>query len=308
MVEKKPLVLVIFGPTASGKTGLAIALAQKLGGEIVNADSRQVYQFMPVISACPTVEEYKMARHHLFEFVDPKERFSAGAWAQMAEAKIEEILAHGKVPVVVGGTGFYLRALMEGMSEIPEIPEGVEAQFTQKATSTLYADLLRFDPVLAQKLKPNDRQRILRGLVVHAHTGKRLSEWQVGEKKVAKYAFLKIGLKPERGMLHRRIWLRWQSMVGNGVLEEISALREKGYTERDPALRGLAIPDFFAHLEGRMAIEHVLARAEPRDRQYAKRQYTWLNNSYGADVVIGEPKVELVLDFMGKKRPSRADA
>lgn len=279
-------VVVIFGPTASGKSALAIEVAEKLGGEIINADSRQIYKGMPVMSACPSAEDYARVPHHLFEFLDPRERFSAGHWAEMAAEKIAEIQARGKLPVVVGGTGFYLRALMEGMSEIPEIPTVVEERFAEKSTSSLYADLLGFDPVLAQKLKPNDRQRILRAVTVFAHTQKTLSAWQQGVKRGADFAFVKIGLKIDRAVVHARIAERWKAMVARGVVEEMRALKEAGYTTRDAALGGLAIPDFFAHLDGKMTLGEVLERAIPRDRQYAKRQYTWLNNSYHADRIF----------------------
>lgn len=293
-----PQVIVIFGPTASGKSALAVELAERLGGEIINADSRQVYAGMPIMSACPSVEDYARVPHHLFEFLNVRERFSAGRWAELAEEKIGEIVARGHVPIVVGGTGFYLRALMDGMSEIPEIPEAVEREFEEIPTSTLYADLLGFDPVLAQKLMPGDRQRILRGVVVYRYTKKILSDWQKGVKCGADFRFLKIGLKINRAVLHTCIAERWKSMVERGVLDEIRALKEAGYTTRDAALGGLAIPDFFAHLDGKMTLEEVLERAIPRDRQYAKRQYTWLNNSFGADRVFETVDVQAVAAFV----------
>lgn len=304
MMKKAPVV-VIFGPTASGKSGLAIALAERLGGEVINADSRQVYKGMPIMSACPTAADYARVPHHLFEFLEVCERFSAGRWAELAAEKIGEILARGKLPIVVGGTGFYLRALMEGMSEIPEVPEAFEREFAEIDTSTLYAGLCGFDGILARKLKPGDRQRILRAVVVYRFTGKTLSAWQEGVKRGADFAFLKIGLKIPRAEVHARIAERWKVMVERGVVEEMRALRDAGYTTRDAALGGLAIPDFFAHLEGKMTLAEVLERAVPRDRQYAKRQFTWLNNSYGADVIFESAEVGPVEDFVTKKGPSR---
>jgi len=197
----------------------------------------------------------------------------------------------------VGGTGFYLRVLMEGVDAVPEIPPEVEAEFAGRPVAELYAELRRVDPVLAAKLHATDTQRIVRGLVVWRHTGKALSAWQQGVKR-GSGDFLKVGIKPDRAWLHARIALRWEAFARMGVVEEVRKLRELGYGPEAPALRGLAIPDFFAHLDGKMGLAEVLERAMARDRQYAKRQYTWLNNTYKAGQVFERAEIAPVLDWI----------
>ncbi|MBI1309254.1 MAG: tRNA (adenosine(37)-N6)-dimethylallyltransferase MiaA [Proteobacteria bacterium] len=288
MVDKFAKTLVIFGPTACGKTALSLDLAEALGGEVINADSRQVYRHMPIISACPSAAEYARAVHHLFEFLEPGERFSAARWAELAREKIDEVRGRGKVPIVVGGTGFYLRVLLEGVDAVPEIPAEVEDGLAGVPVAELYKELQAVDPVLAAKLKPADTQRIVRGLVVWRYTRVPLSGWQKGTRNegTRNEGFLKVGIRPDRAWLHARIAARWEQFARMGVVGEVRRLRELGYGPEAPALRGLAIPDFFAHIDGEVGLEEVLAKAVVRDRQYAKRQYTWLNNSYGADQVF----------------------
>lgn len=295
MIGKNGETVVIFGPTASGKTALAIEMARQVGGEIINADSRQVYKFMPLLNACPTAEEYAAAPHHLFEMIAPSERFSAGKWAALAREKIAEVRGRGKVPIVVGGTGFYLRVLMEGMDEIPDVGEEIEERFAGRDVRELHAELKEVDAELAAKLKPTDTQRIVRGLAVFHGTGKPLSAWQAGGLRREREAgFVKIGVMPERNELKKRIALRWAQMVEKGLVDEVRVLREKGFAAEMPGLKGLAIPLWFAHAAGEVPLERALEAAIVEDRRYAKRQYTWLRNSYGADVVLEKADIKLL--------------
>lgn len=278
----KERVIVLFGPTASGKTAAALRLAGELGGEVINADSRQIYAQMPIVTACPSAEEYGRVPHHLFEFLDPAERYSAGAWAAAAKDKIAEVLARGRVPVVVGGTGFYIRALVEGVSEVPALPPEVEREFDGFAAQELHRMLGHVDPVLAARLNPTDMQRIVRGLAVQRHTGKPLSVWQEGPKVPAPYDFVKLALSPEREVLHERIARRWELMREAGVVDEVRALKDAGYSRELPGLTGLAVAELYDYIDGHLSWEEATAQAVAGTRQYAKRQVTWLRNSYGA--------------------------
>lgn len=279
----QPDVLVIFGPTASGKTGASIEVARLLGGEVINADSRQIYSRMPILTAAPTAAERGDVPHHLFEIIDPVERVSAGRWGEMALAKIDEILARGKRPIVVGGTGLYLRTLMEGMSEIPAVPEDAEREFRGCSVAELYEKLQRVDPVLAAKLHATDTQRITRGLVVQRFTGKPLSEWQDLPAKAPPYRFRRLAISPEREALYHRIGARWDVMVEAGLLAEVSALKDAGYTLDMPGLQGLGAEEIYDYLDGTLSWEEASRSAVQGTRHYAKRQVTWLRNTYGAE-------------------------
>lgn len=283
---KLPRVIVLFGPTASGKSAAALRLAEAMGGEIINADSRQLYTHIPVVAACPSLDDYARVPHHLFEFVDPAARYSAGMWVAAAREKIEAVLARGAVPLVVGGTGFYLRSLVEGVSEMPEVPAAVNDQFTGEDVQDLHAKLREVDPALAAQLHATDTQRIVRGLAVWAHTGKRLSDWQEGPRVPAPYDFMRLALSPPREELHARIARRWGQMVEAGVVQEVRALRADGYTLDMPGLQGLAIAEIWDYLEGGIGWEEAQASALAGTRQYAKRQVTWLRNTYKADAVF----------------------
>ncbi len=284
-----PEVLVIFGPTASGKSGAAVAIAEAVGGEVINGDSRQVYSHMPIITAVPEEAERRGIPHHLFEFVDPAERMSAARWAELAEATIEDVLARGMKPIIVGGTGLYLRTLMEGLSEVPAVPLEIEAQFEGMAAEDMHRKLGEIDPQLAAKLHPADTQRIKRGLVVHTHTGTPLSDWQAMPSRVPPYAFRKLAISPERELLYSRIEARWDQMVERGVVDEIQALKGKGYTLEMPGLQGLGIPEIYDYLDGALSWEEASRVAVQGTRHYAKRQVTWLRNSFAAEREFATP-------------------
>ena len=282
----RPRVVVIFGPTASGKTARALVMAERLGGEVINADSRQVYKHMPILTACPSTEEYVKARHHLFEFLEPGEKIHAAGWAELAAVAIEDILARGKVPIVVGGTGFYLKTLMEGVSEIPDVPDEVVGEFAGIDAPLLHERLQEVDPLLAGKLKPGDTQRIVRGLSVWRHTGIALSDWQTGEKKGLPYSFEKLAVSLPRDVLYARIGKRWETMVAAGVVDEATALRDEGFTLNMAGMDCLGMAELFAYLDGKMTLDEVGEVVVRGTRQYAKRQITWLRHSYGADRVL----------------------
>lgn len=285
MKDALPPVLVLFGPTASGKSGLALALAEALNGEIINADSRQIYSGMPIITACPTADDYARIPHHLYEFLQPDVRYSAGDYAKASTARIDAVQARGKTAIVVGGTGFYLRALMEGISPIPEVPLGVAAAAEAEVAESppkAYERLQTLDAPWAACIHPTDCQRIARGLAVYDATGTPLSTWQEAPRQAAPFRFIKLALCPPREVLHARIAARWQQMLEEGLLEEIRALQHVGYAATLPALTGLGVAELYRHLDGELTLEQAVELGIISHRQYAKRQVTWLNNQYAA--------------------------
>ncbi len=231
--------------------------------------------------------------HHLFEFVDPALRMSAQRWCELCSAKIDELVARGKVPVVVGGTGLYLRTLMEGLSEIPDVPVAVEMEYRGRLAEELHKELQEIDPVLAAKLHPSDTQRIVRGMAVYTHTGVPLSEWQAVPPKAPPYRFRALAISPERDELYARIERRWGLMVEAGVVDEVRALKDAGYTLDMPGLQGLGIAEIYDYLDGNLSWDEAARQAVQGTRNYAKRQVTWLRNTYKAEAVF-EDAVGLV--------------
>ncbi len=288
-----PVIPVLFGPTASGKSALALRLAEKLPKPlIINADSRQIYQGFPILNACPSAADYAAAPHALYEFLAPTQRFSAAAYAQKARETIEIALKNGQSPIVVGGTGFYLRALLEGLSQIPASDPLVETEVLALDAAQRYEILIKNDPISAARLHPNDTQRVVRALVVLRQTGKPLSSWQNTEKSPTQgWRWLKVGLNPPRAFVHEALRQRWEvENPKRGLLAEIQALAAKGYTGAEAGLGGLAIPLWLAHVRtGNPAWAQVTQKALEADRQYAKRQYTWLNNSFKSDIKLDAP-------------------
>jgi tRNA dimethylallyltransferase len=294
--KSKPKILMIFGPTASGKSGLALKLAKQLNGIIINADSRQIYAETPILTACPSPQDYIAVPHALYEFLPLKARFSAAEYADKAGQVIEKALVDGFLPIVVGGTGFYLRALLGGLSEIPASDERLEAEVMVMPQTARYAELGRVDPVTAVRLHENDTQRVVRALVVWRQTGKALSAWQTGDQKGEQGAelpweVLKIGLMPPREVLHANIAKRRREiMPALGLIDELKALVNMGYTGEEAGLNGLANGLLLDYARtGTPPWDEVTQKAIEADRQYAKRQCTWLKNSYFADLLLESP-------------------
>lgn len=288
--------LIIFGPTASGKTSLGINLAQELNGVIINADSRQIYQEMPIITAMPTAEEFDAAEHLLFDFLKPGEPFSVDQYIGKAKEAISNVTARGKLPIFVGGTGFYLKVLTDGISPVPPIPpvlvESLTAQAETEGTPSLHAQLQKVDPVLAKRLEANDMQRVIRGLAVYQHTKKTLSSYQQlpAEKPFPDINFIKIALIPPRETLYKRIHDRFDVMVQDGVLEEAKMLYDKGYRFDNQALTSLGLKELFHYLDGKIDLETAKEKTLQQMRNYAKRQTTWLRNQYHAKITLEDGK------------------
>jgi tRNA dimethylallyltransferase len=271
--------VLIAGPTASGKSALALAVAEKFGGEIVNADSMQVYREMRVLTARPSLAEEARVPHHLYGVTGAASPLSAGRWAVLAAAAMREIAARGRLPVIVGGTGLYFRALVEGLAPIPQIPadirEAVRAEVAE-AGPHAHALLAEADPVLAETIRPSDLQRIARGIEVFRATSRPLSAWQQ-EPAVPLVAgnFAKLVLAPEREWLRDRIDRRFDLMLEAGALEEAAAMAALRLDPSLPAMKALGLRPLIRHLAGEIPLEEAAEAGKRESRAYAKRQETW---------------------------------
>ena len=271
--------LLIAGPTASGKSAAALKLATRFGAAIVNADSMQVYRDLRVLTARPTPDEEKLAPHRLFGAIDGAVNFSVGRWARAAREILAEI---GERPVIfAGGTGLYFRALIEGLSDIPPVPEAVRAAVRSRAegraTTELHDELKACDPETAQRLNASDRQRILRALEVMDATGRPLASFLGARAKpaLAEREWVGLYLAPDRAELGRRIDARFDAMLAQGALGEVAALARRRLDPALPVMRAHGVPHLAAHLEGRLTLEEAARRSKLDTRQYAKRQFTW---------------------------------
>ncbi|MDM7985195.1 MAG: tRNA (adenosine(37)-N6)-dimethylallyltransferase MiaA [Maricaulis sp.] len=275
--------LLIAGPTAAGKTALAIEAARRLDGEIINADSMQIYEGLPIITACPDEDERAAAPHHLFGTVDPGLRWSVGEWSQSALARFDDIVSRGKTPILVGGTGLYFNALTIGLAPVPEISPGTRAKaarlLEEGGLDAVRAEAERQDPVSAAKVKPADRQRLLRLVEVGWETGRALSSYHADTTPVlGERAWRGIVIEPNRQALYDRIDLRFDLMLDRGALEEVAAFKDRGLAPDLPAMKALGVPQLIAHLAGELELTAAIEIAKRESRRYAKRQMTWFRN------------------------------
>ena len=275
----QPLV-VLCGPTAAGKTAAAVALASHFDLEVISADSRQVYRLMDIGTAKPTAAERAQVAHHLVDVVWPDEPFDAARFAAMAAEVIDGIAARKRLPVVVGGTGLYIRALTEGLAEIPRPVPALRARLQQEAAEfggdALHRRLREVDPEAAQLLHCNDRVRIVRALEVFEQTGRPLSVWQREHGfRTRRYRLLKIGLSPGRQELYRRIDTRAEVMLAGGLVEETAALLTAGYAPQLKSLQTIGYREAVRLLQGECSRDQALLELQQATRRYAKRQLTW---------------------------------
>ena len=274
-----PRALLIAGPTASGKSAAALALARRFAATIVNANSMQVYRDLTILTARPSQEEERLAPHRLFGVIDGALNFSAGRWARAAGEVLAEIKER---PVVfVGGTGLYFRALTKGLSDIPPVPEAVRAEVRAKAegraTPELHDELRARDPETAARLNAADRQRILRALEIMDATGRPLVSF-LGARAGAALnpgEWAGLYLAPDRAELGQRIDARFDAMLARGALDEVAALMDRGLDPALPVMRAHGVPHLIAHLAGRLSLDEAASRSKLDTRQYAKRQFTW---------------------------------
>ena len=278
------VLLVIAGPTAGGKSALALRAAEAAGGVIVNADSMQLYRDLRTLTARPGAADEARAPHRLFGILDAGEPASVGRWLQLAQAAIDEATAARQPAIVVGGTGLYLHALLHGLAPVPDVPERVRTaarmRLREGGLPALRAELAELDPVMAARLRPTDRQRLLRAYEVVVATGRSLAAWQemppvridLPERRLG------VALVPPRAALYQRIERRLRAMVEGGALEELRTLHERGLPADLPLMKALAVPELLAHVSGRVDLETALERAIVQTRRYAKRQITWLRH------------------------------
>jgi tRNA dimethylallyltransferase len=273
-------VLVILGPTASGKTKVSLEIADILDIEIISADSRQVYRFMDVGTAKPTLEQRKKVPHHLIDIVKPDQYFTAADYSRRAREALKEVVSKGKEPVVVGGSGLYLRALFKGIFKGPGRDEKIRQKLKDRAekcgSESLYLELKKKDPEAAQKIGPHNLVRIIRALEVYELTGKRISDLQKeGEYPPEEYDFIKIGLNLNRKTLYQRIEQRVEEMIKAGLIDEVESLKRKGYDLSLAPLRTFGYKEIFQYLEGEIGLEEAKGKIKLNTRHYAKRQLTW---------------------------------
>jgi len=273
-------VIFIMGPTASGKTGLALALAAHYPLEIVNADSMQIYRQLEIGTAKPTPAERAQAPHHLFDILEPNTSFSAGRYRQAALKVIAECHQRRTVPILVGGTGLYFRAVEQGIVDTPDIPTTIHDQLRSVAKKLgwpeMHKRLQAVDPAGAARLTPNDRQRILRALAVHTATGITLGDWQSNHHSApAPFPILKLGCSCPRPELYRRIEERFDGMVASGLVAEVQSLLASGLNRELPAMKAVGYRQLFPYLDGEQSLEEAVVAAKVASRRYAKRQETW---------------------------------
>lgn len=278
--------LLIHGPTASGKSALAIALARGLDGEVINADSMQVYRDLQILSARPAPAEMEEVPHHLFGHVDAARRYSTGAWLDDARDAIRDVQARGRVPIVVGGTGLYLLALVQGLSEIPPVPEDIRAQvraiLAREGIEGLRTRVEAQDPETAARLGAGDRQRLSRALEVWLATGRTLSDFQGARTPpvLAEGQWMGIALTPPRPRLYARIDRRFDGMMMQGAMEEARALLDRALDPELPAMKAHGLPALAAYVRGEIDAEAAAEEAKRDTRRYAKRQFTWIGRQF----------------------------
>jgi tRNA dimethylallyltransferase len=276
--------VLIAGPTASGKSALALALAEAYGGVIINADSMQVYRDLRIITARPTPAEEARAPHRLYGHVDAAENYSVGRWLADAHAALAEAQASQRLPIIVGGTGLYFKALLHGLTKVPPVPQDIRARVRERlrvdGIDALYRELAARDPVYAAKLMPKDRARITRALEVIEASGRSLLDWHsegMAPLLPADRA-VKIFLTPERAELTRRIEARFDAMLAAGALEEVQALAARKLDPLLPAMKAHGVPWLIRHLRGEISLAEAAEGGKRDTRRYAKRQVTWFRN------------------------------
>jgi tRNA dimethylallyltransferase len=301
----KPDVIVVTGPTASGKSALALALAEARGGTVINADAMQTYDAFPILTAQPTAEERARVRHALYGVLPLSETLSATRWRDLAAEEI----ARSRLPILCGGSGLYLRTLMQGISPVPEIPEGLRdaanAEWHAMGADAFRARLAERDPAIVARLKTGDRQRHVRAWEVVQATGRPLSQWQEIQGEPPPWRFATILLAPDRAWLRARIETRFDVMLEQGVMAEARAVFDQSPDPRCPGLKAHGAPELFAHFRGELDLKAVRRIAIDHTRQYAKRQMTWFRHQLTPDLVFdpsADPAMAAPEKFLDKIR------
>ena len=292
----RPAAILIAGPTASGKSALAARLALRHGGVVINTDSMQVYRDLRRLTARPEPDEEARVPHRLYGHVDGAVNYSVGQFSRDATALLADL--DGRLPVFVGGTGLYFRALEQGFSDLPPVPEAVRAGVRDEAegrpTEALHADLARHDPEGAARLRPSDRMRVMRALEIFLATGRPIASFY-GDPvpgPLAGQNLQRFFLAPDRALLRARIDARFRTMIADGALDEVSRLRARRLDPMLPVMRAHGVPGLIAHLDGTLDLEAAIARGQADTRAYAKRQVTWFRHQMGTDWRWLDPEAE----------------
>ncbi|MFO8032884.1 MAG: tRNA (adenosine(37)-N6)-dimethylallyltransferase MiaA [Desulfohalobiaceae bacterium] len=302
-------VICVLGPTGTGKSSLALHLARKLPLQVVNFDSRQVYADFPLITAQPGEEERKVCRHWLYGFLNSDQRLDAAGYSELADQVLAWIGDSGSLPLLVGGTGLYLKALLQGLAPVPQVPEEIRQQVLQRCAllgpQALHQELVRVDPELAQRLHPRDRQRITRALEVYQATGAPLSSWQKAQPQAqARYQALKIGLWPDMQQLWSKLEERIEIMLQSGAVQEVEQAWERCGQESAPAWTGIGCRELLDYILGRCFLQEAKQKWLRRTRAYAKRQLTWFKKDPEVHWLSPGQKQEildLVLEWTGNE-------
>ncbi len=296
MRGKRPI--LIAGPTAGGKSAIAARLARELGGMIINADAMQVYRDLRILSARPSPEEEARLPHALYGFVDAGDAYSAGRYAADAALALAQAREKGLRPIIVGGTGLYFKALLDGLSPMPAVPEGVRAYWRGEAAAAtpgeLHGKLRARDPAMAERLAPGDTQRIVRALEVLEASGVSLLDWQQTAREPVLDAAetVRLVVSPAREALYERIDERFAAMVRSGAMEEVARLAELGLDPALPIMRALGVRPLLRHIRGEIGKEDAIAEAQAETRRYAKRQVTWARSNMIAWKWLFEKELE----------------
>ena len=291
----KPKVIIICGPTAVGKTSVAITLSRAFNGEIISADSMQIYRQMEIGTAKPSPEEQQAARHHLVDILDPDEPFDAATFVRTARQAADEILSRGQLPFLAGGTGLYIKAFLHGIFESdavdPEIRTRLKAEMDEMGAPALHQRLAAVDPEAAERLHPNDGFRIVRALETIEASGESISNFHAGHQfKETPYEVLKLGLFMDRETLYRRIDRRVDAMLDAGLEQEVRGLLDAGYSPDLKSMQSIGYRHMVEFIEGRIGLEECVRTLKRDTRRYAKRQFTW----FGADgEIIWHAPVEI---------------
>ncbi len=284
MEANREKLIAVLGPTCTGKSECAAWLAREFNGEIVNADSMQVYKYFDIGSAKPAAEARREISHHLVDIVEPEEEFNGALFKKAADRAIHDITSRNKIPIVVGGTGLYLRILLHGLFTVSgdaQVREGLRMRYNEEPLR-LYEELKQVDPVYASKISPNDRVRVIRALEVYRTSGVTMSEWQERHGfKEQRYDAYKIGLKRDRAELYERINRRVDSMLQEGWIEEVKGLLEAGYPQDAKPFLSIGYRDILLYLNGALGYAEMITRIRQETRHYAKRQTTWFSKDKG---------------------------
>ena len=275
-------IILISGPTATGKSSLALKIAKKIDSEIINADSIQLYKDLSILTARPSVER-ETVKHHLYGLLNGDIKWSVGKWLQETKVLIQNIIEKRKIPIIVGGTGFYFKAITDGLSPIPDIDHLVRGELNdlllKEGLESLYLDLQKVDEAAAEKINPNDKQRIIRALEVYNGTKKRISDyWKMERVKYIDKPTVNFSIEAERRWIYEKCDSRVDNMFREGVIDEVKNLKNKNYSKDSPIFKAIGVEEISSFLDEKISIEEASDLIKFKTHQYAKRQITWINN------------------------------